>query len=393
MTTIAFTGGHVLPIDAEPFDGTVVVTDGVITAIGPKVKVPRGAEVVDATGQWVLPGFIDAHTHLGTHEEAEGWAGSDINETTDPVTAQVRALDGINPAETGFADALAGGVTAVCVNPGSANVVGGLCVALHTHGDVVDEMLLRSPAGVKSALGENPKRVYGERKTMPATRLGTAAVLRQTFVEAQNYVTKRDAAKKDFDSRNLTHEAVASVLDGQIPWRQHAHRADDIATALRVAEEFGYELVLDHGTEAHLIAKQVAQRGVPVLIGPLFTARSKVELRNRDLANPGKLAKAGVEISIITDHPVVPINFLVHQATLAIKEGLDRDTALRAITLNPAKVLGIDEKVGSLSKGKYGDIVLWSGDPLDVMQRAQRVFIKGQEVYTYSADEAASTAE
>lgn len=388
MTTIAFTGGHVLPIDAEPFDGTVVVTDGVITAIGPKAKVPRGAEVVDATGQWVLPGFVDAHTHLGTHEEAEGWAGSDVNEMTDPVTAQVRALDAINPSETGFADALAGGVTAVCVNPGSGNVVGGLCVAIHTHGDVVDEMVLRSPAGLKSALGENPKRVYGDKKTMPSTRLGTAAVLRQAFVEAQNYVAKRKAAKGDFDARNLTHEAVASVLAGEIPWRQHAHRADDIATALRVAEEFGYELVLDHGTEAHLVAKQIAQRGVPVLIGPLFTSRSKVELRERSLANPAKLARAGVEISIITDHPVVPINFLVHQATLAVKEGLDRDTALRAITLNPAKVIGIDDKVGSLTKGKYGDIVLWSGDPLDVMQRAQRVFIQGQEVYAYSADEA-----
>ncbi|MGC0252355.1 amidohydrolase [Pseudactinotalea sp. Z1748] len=388
MTTIAFTGGHVLPIDADPFDGTVVVTDGVITAIGPKAKVPRGAEVIDATGQWVLPGFVDAHTHLGTHEEAEGWAGSDVNEMTDPVTAQVRALDAINPRETGFADALAGGVTAVCVNPGSGNVVGGLCVAIHTHGEVVDEMLLRSPAGLKSALGENPKRVYGDKKTMPSTRLGTAAVLRQAFVEAQNYVAKRDGAKGDFDGRDLKHEAVASVLAREIPWRQHAHRSDDIATALRVAEEFGYELVLDHGTEAHLVAKQIAQRGVPVLIGPLFTSRSKVELRERSLTNPAKLARAGVEISIITDHPVVPINFLVHQATLAVKEGLDRDTALRAITLNPAKVIGIDDKVGSLAKGKYGDIVLWSGDPLDVMQRAQRVFIKGQEVYAYTADEA-----
>src|SRR5690625_2933863 len=306
---------------------------------------------------------------------------------TDPVTAQVRALDAINPHETGFADALAGGVTSVCINPGSGNVVGGLCVAIHTHGDVVDEMVLRSPAGLKSALGENPKRVYGDKKTMPSTRLGTAAVLRQAFVEAQNYVAKRNGAKKDCDARDLKHEAVASVLAREIPWRQHAHRADDIATALRVADEFGYDLVLDHGTEAHLVAEQIAQRGVPVLIGPLFTSRSKVELRERSLANPGKLAQAGVEISIITDHPVVPINFLVHQATLAIKEGLDRDTALRAITLNPAKVIGIEDKVGSLTKGKYGDIVLCSGDPLDVMQRAERVFIKGEEVYAYSPDQ------
>jgi imidazolonepropionase-like amidohydrolase len=386
MTTLAITGGHVVPVEGEPFDGTVVITDGLISALGPAVSVPDGAEVIDAAGLWVLPGFLDAHTHLGVSEEAEGWAGQDTNEMTDPVTAQVRALDAINPAETGFTDALSGGVTTVGVNPGSGNVIGGLCVALHTHGRTVDEMVLRSPAGLKSALGENPKRVYGDKGKTPSTRLGTAAVLRESFVAAQNYQVKRAAAAaedKAFDGRDLKLEALASVLDREIPWRQHSHRADDIATAVRVAEEFGYELVIDHGTEAYLIAELLAEKGIPVLIGPLFTTRSKVELRNRSLANPGRLARAGVEISIITDHPVVPINFLVHQATLAVKDGLDPETALRAITINPARVLGLADQVGSLEVGKLGDVVLWSGDPLDVMQRALRVLISGTEVYEY----------
>ncbi|GAB3247246.1 amidohydrolase [Arthrobacter pigmenti] len=378
--TIAITNAHVVPIESEPFDGTVVITKGRISAMGPKAKVPRQAEVIDAGGQWLLPGFIDAHTHLGVHEEAEGKEGDDTNEMTDPIMAAVRALDAINPHEMGFDDALSGGVTTVNVNPGSGNPVGGLCVALHTHGRYIDEMVLRSPSGLKAALGENPKRIYGEQKKTPATRLGTAMVMRQAFVDAQNYM-----GKADDNARDLKLEALAMVLKKEIPWRQHAHRADDIATALRIADEFGYDLVLDHGTEAHVLADLIAEKGVPVLIGPLFTARSKVELRQRSLTNPGKLAAAGVEISIITDHPVIPIHFLIHQATLSVKEGLDRQTALEAITINPAKVMGVADRVGSLKVGKDADLVLWSGDPLDVMQRALQVFIGGKQVFEYDA--------
>lgn len=380
--TIAITNAHVVPIESEPFDGTVVVEDGRISAMGPKVRIPRKAEVIDAEGQWLLPGFIDAHTHLGVHEESEGKEGDDTNEMTDPVMAAVRALDGINPHEMGFDDALAGGVTTVNVNPGSGNPIGGLCVALHTHGRYIDEMVLRSPSGLKAALGENPKRVYGEQKKTPSTRLGTAMVMRQAFVDAQNYM-----GKNDDNARDLKLEALAMVLKREIPWRQHAHRADDIATALRIADEFGYELVLDHGTEAHVLADVIAEKGVPVLIGPLFTSRAKVELRQRSLANPGKLAAAGVEISIITDHPVIPIHFLIHQATLSVKEGLDPRVALEAITINPAKVMGVADRVGSLAVGKDADLALWSGDPLDVMQRATQVFIGGKEVFKYD-DEA-----
>jgi imidazolonepropionase-like amidohydrolase len=230
--------------------------------------------------------------------------------------------------------------------------------------------------------------VYGDRKQTPATRLGTAAVIRGAFVDGRNYLDKHAHAEPDKASpaRDLKLEAIGRVLRREIPWRQHSHRADDIATAIRIADEFGYELVIDHGTEAHILADVLAAKGIPVLIGPLFTSRSKVELRHRSMANPGRVAAAGVEISIVTDHPVVPIHFLVLQATLAVKEGLDPVVALRAITIHPARVMGVADRVGSIEVGKDADLVLWSGDPLDVMQRALSVYIGGREVYSYDTD-------
>jgi len=393
--SVAIVGGRVVPIAGEPVDGgTVLVEDGTITAVGGSVAVPDGVRVIDAAGSWVLPGFIEAHGHVGVHEEAEGWAGSDTNEMTEPVTAHVRALDAINPADLGFRDAIAGGVLAVNVNPGSGNPVGGQTVALKCWGRTVDEMLLREPSGMKSALGENPKRVYGERQKMPSTRLGTAAVIRGAFVEAANYLRRLDSEQQKPEGdrkpvdRDLKLEALGKVLRREIPWRQHCHRADDIATAMRIAEEFGYDLVIDHGTEAHLLADLIAARGIPVIIGPLLTSRSKVELRNRSIANPGRLARAGVTIAITTDHPVVPINFLVHQAALAVKEGLDRDTALQALTINPARITGIDDRLGTIEAGKDADLVIWSGDPLDVLSRVEHALIGGVQVYSYSGGEA-----
>ena len=375
-----------VPVEGEPIDGGVVLVDGGrITAVGgPDLAVPDGATVVRADGRWVLPGFIDAHTHLGVHEEGEGWAGSDVNERTDPNTAHMRAVDAANPAEIGFRDAIGGGVLAVNVNPGSANPIGGQTVALKCWGRTVDAMLLRQPSGLKSALGENPKRVYGDQKKTPETRLGTAAVIRDAFTRAGNYAAKW--AQPDPDKppeRDLKMEALAQVLRREVPWRQHCHRADDIATAMRIADEFGYRLVLDHGTEAHLLADLIAAKRIPVVIGPLFTSRSKVELRNRSLANPGRLDAAGVTIAITTDHPVVPIHFLIHQVTLAVKEGLDPAAALRAVTINPARILGVDDRLGSLAPGKDADLCVWSGDPLDVMSRVERAYVDGREVYRY----------
>jgi imidazolonepropionase-like amidohydrolase len=376
---LAIVGGLVIPIEGTPFrDGVVLVEDGDIRALGPDVRVPDGAERVDATGKVVLPGLVDAHTHLGVHEEAEGWAGDDANEMTDPVTPHVRALDGINPADIGFGDAIAGGVLTVNVNPGSGNPIGGQTVAVRCAGGTVDEMVLRSPSGVKSALGENPKRVYSDRKEFPSTRLGTAAAIRDAFVKTGDYLAKRDRGDGEPVDRDLRWETLGMVLRREIPWRQHCHRADDIATAMRLADEFGYRLVIDHGTEAAPLADRIAERGVPVLIGPLLTSRSKVELRNRSLANPGRLAAAGVELGIITDHPVVPVQLLHVQAALAVKEGLDPAAALRAVTLVPARVMGVDDRVGSLLAGKAATLCIWSGDPLDVRSRVEAAWIDGR---------------
>ncbi len=395
MADQAIVGARVVPIAADPIEnGIVLIADGKIVAVGAGLAVPEGASVIDATGSWLLPGFIEAHGHVGASEEAEGWAGQDTNETTDPVTAQVRVIDAINPADLGFRDAIGGGVLAVNVNPGSANPIGGQTVAMKCWGRTVDQMALRQPSGMKSALGENPKRVYGEKNKTPNTRLGTAAVIRGALVDAANYLQRIEAEQRKPEDerkpvdRDLKLEALGRVLRKEIPWRQHCHRADDIATALRIADEFGYELVIDHGTEAHLLADIIAARGVPVIIGPLFTSRSKVELRNRSLANPGKLARAGVTIAITTDHPVVPINFLVHQASLAVKEGLDRQTALRALTINPARIIGVADRLGSIEVGKDADLVLWSGDPLDVLSTVQRAFVDGQEIFARRDGEA-----
>lgn len=383
---IAITGGYVVPVVGEPVEGgTVLIQDGKIVAVGADVDIPDGVEVVDADGAWVLPGFVEAHGHIGVHEEAEGWAGQDTNEMTDPVGARMRALDAINPADLGFADALSGGVTTAVIKPGSGNPIGGQTVAVKCWGRTVDEMLLKEPVSVKSALGENPKRVYGDKGKLPSTRQGVAAVIRDELTKAQDYLAKKAEAEADgkaFD-RNNTLEILGKVVSGELPWCQHAHRADDIATAIRLSEEFGYKLILNHGTEGHLIADVIADKGIPVIIGPLFTSRSKVELRNRGLRNPGILARAGVELAITTDHPVVPIHFLVHQATLAVKEGLDSDVALKSITVNPARIMGLDDRVGALKPGLDGDVVIWSGDPLDVMSRALHVYVQGREVYTF----------
>jgi imidazolonepropionase-like amidohydrolase len=383
---IAIIGGRVVPVVGEVIEGgTVVIRNGTIAAVGRDIDVPEGVRTVDATGKWVLPGFVEAHGHVGVHEEGNGWAGQDTNELTDPVGARFRALDAINPADEGFRDALAGGVTSVVIKPGSGNPVGGQTVAVKSWGRMVDEMVFAEPCSVKSALGENPKRIYGEKKQTPSTRLGVAAVIRDALRKAQDYKVKRDhaaAENKPFE-RDSNSEVLVRVLDGELPWCQHTHRADDIATAIRLADEFGYRLVINHGTEGHLLADVLAERNIGVIIGPLLTSRSKVEVNQRDLRNPGLLARAGVKIAITTDHPVVPINFLVYQVILSVKEGLDREVALRSITINPAEILGLDARVGSLEVGKDGDVVIWDGDPLEIMSRARTVIIEGRQVYEF----------
>jgi imidazolonepropionase-like amidohydrolase len=353
--------------------------------------------VIDTTGKWVLPGFIEAHGHVGIHEEANGSAGNDTNEMTNPNMAAGRAIDAIDIEDEGFRDALSGGITTVVVKPGSGNPIGGQTVAIKTWGGrTIDEQLVSNAVSVKSALGENPKRVYGQKDKTPATRMGVAVVIRQAFEDARHYAAQRAQASSKGEPfrRDLWLETLCRVLDGELAWDQHVHRHDDIATALRLADEFGYRLVINHGTEGNKLADILAERGIPVIFGPMFTSRSKVELKDRAIANLAALARAGVTVAITTDHPVVPINFLVHQASLAVKEGLPRETALEALTVNPAAILGLDARVGSLATGLDGDVVVWSGDPLDVNSRAERVLIAGVPVYEWiDADHHGRTVE
>ncbi len=382
---LAVVNGRIVPVSAPAIDGgTVVVEDGIITAVGgPETTLPEGAEVIDAAGRWVLPGFVEAHGHLGVHEDGEGWSGNDTNEMTDPNGARFRALDGIDIEEVGFRDALRGGVTSVVIKPGSGNPIGGRTVAIKTWGGrTVDEQVFAEDVSVKSALGENPKRVYGDKKQTPSTRLGVASVLREAFVDAQNYVAKRDAAAakgEPFD-RDLGKETLAQVLDGTLLWDQHSHRHDDIVTAIRLAEEFGYRLVVNHGTEGHKIADVLAEKGIPVIFGPMPTSRSKVELRDRAIGALALIAAAGVTVAITTDHPVVPIDQIRLQAILAVREGLPAEVALEALTTNPASILRLGDRVGALEAGRDGDIVIWSGDPLAIESRVEHVVIGGATV-------------
>ncbi len=390
MSDIAIIHGKVVPITGPDIDnGTVLISDGKIVAVGTDITIPDNTTIIDARGQWVLPGLVEAHGHIGIQEEANGPAGNDTNEMTRPVTPAVRAIDAINIEDEGFRDALTGGVTAAVIKPGSGNVIGGLSVALKTWGGrTIDEQVIAPEVSVKSALGENPKRVYGGKDKMPSTRLGVAFVLREAFVKAQNYRAKRDAAAvkgEPFD-RDLDLEVLVRVLEGELVWDQHTHRHDDIVTAIRLAEEFGYRLVVNHGTEGGKIADVLAEKDIPVIFGPIITSRSKVELRDRSVRQFADMAAAGVRLAITTDHPVVPINLLITQGSMAVREGAPRQTVLEALTINPARFLGLDDRIGSLEPGKDADVVVWSGDPLDVHQRVEHVVIDGDLVYTWNED-------
>lgn len=381
---LAIIGGQVWTMAGQVYSKAVVlVKNGKIAAVGPNLVVPEDAEIIDATGKIVLPGFIDAHCHLGIMEEIYRVEGDDGNENTDPVTPQLRVIDGINPGDIGFHDALAGGVTTVACAPGSANVIGGEMAVLKTHGEVIDDMILKFPAGLKAALGENPKRNYGEAKKMPATRMASAALLRETLVEAQNYLHRRKGAVQGdggTEERNLKKEAVVRVLEREIPLRVHAHRADDIMTAIRIAGEFNVRLVLEHCTEGHLVAGHIAKAGVPAVVGPVITNRAKVELKERNLRTAAALARAGVQFAIMTDHPVVPIQYLSLSAGLACRGGLSEDKALEAITIEAARILGMDKFLGSLEPGKDADIVIMEGHPFDLRSKVTSVLVNGEKV-------------
>lgn len=366
--------------------GTVLIDRGRIVAAEDRVPLPEGTEVVDAGGCPVTPGIIDAHTHLGISEEGIGFEGADYNEKADPITPYLRALDGINPEEMGLADALSGGVTACAVAPGSANVLGGTMVAIRTKGNIIDDMVLRQPVGLKAAFGENPKRIYHEQKKSPMTRMATAGLLRKALLEARTYGEKRRSGASPEEkgappAPDLGLEALLGVLERRYPLRAHAHRADDIMTAVRVADEFGLELVVEHATEGHKVAAELARRNIPVVVGPLLTSRAKYELRDRTARTPRILHEAGVRFALMTDHPVVPVQFLPLCAGLAVREGLPEDVALRSITLTAAEILGLADRLGSLDGGKEADLVVWSGHPLEVRTKTLLVISGGEVVH------------
>ena len=379
-------GGTVKTITgADIPGGQILIDNGKIAAVGTGLPIPEGTEIYDASGCLITPGLMDAHTHIGLDEEAIRWEGADYNETSDPVTPQMQGIDGINPQDEAFRLALAGGVTAAITGPGSANVLGGTFVAIKLAGDVVDEMVLKNPAAMKAAFGENPKGCYGQQgRKAPVTRMGVAALLRETLEKTRRYAEEIEAAEKDPEKKkpyDAKLEAMLPVIRREIPLKVHAHRADDMMTAIRIAEEFNIRMTLDHCTDGHLIADTLAKKGYPVLVGPSLGNKSKFELKNKTFATPGILYKAGLPVCIITDAPVIPLYHLALCAGLAVREGLPEVEAWRAITLNPAKVAGVENRLGSLEPGKDADIAVFTSDPLhDIQARARQVFVNGKPV-------------
>lgn len=379
--------GVVHPMDGPVIPRGFVAFEGEkLTAVGPMEALPAGAEgpVLDAEGGHILPGFIDAHCHLGLFGDALGFEADDGNESTDPCTPQLRAVDGVNPLDRGFREAREGGVTTVLTGPGSANPIAGQFLALKTDGRWVDEMVLKAPAAMKFALGENPKSVYNDRKETPVTRMATAALIREHLAKAQEYQDKQAKADGDPDQDMPDYdaklEALVPVVAGELPAHFHAHRADDIATAVRIAKEFHLNYVLVHATEGYLVADILAREGVRVIVGPMISDRSKPELARLRVTNAARLAQAGVPVAICTDHSELPIQYLPLSAALAAREGMDPEAALAAITLTAAVTGGVAHRVGSLTPGKDADLVLCSGHPLDLNTRIQAVFIDGRQV-------------
>ena len=363
-------------------NGMILVDHGKIIAIGNDVRPPANAKIIDAEGKFVMPGMIDAHCHLGMWEDGMGFEGADGNEAVDPVTPQLRAIDAINPRDICFKDALNAGITTVATGPGSANVIGGQFAVIKTYGDRIDDMIVNDCLAMKVAFGENPKRVYHALKKSPSTRMGTASILRENLFKAKLYIEKQNKALETPDKvpdLDMKMEALAKVIKKEIPLKAHVHRADDILTALRIAKEFDIDITLDHCTEGHLIVdylKEGIQSGI--ILGPALSNRSKVELQNLTFETPGILSKAGLKVAIMTDHPVIPLQYLPVCAGIAAREGMDEEEALRAITINPAEILGIESIVGSLEIGKDADIVIYSGHPFDLRSKVQFVMVNGE---------------
>lgn len=367
--------------------GTILIDGKKILSVGAKVDVPENTEIYDAEGMTVTPGLIDAHTHIGACPDGMPYSMTDENDMTDPTTPQLRILDSVYPFDEAFKEARTGGITCLQILPGSGNVIGGQGAVFKTTGIVVDDMLVKAPSGMKAALGENPIGVYKEKNQMPSTRMGNAACMRKTIQEAVNYLEQKEHSmskeeKEPFEIK-LDMEAMVPVIKKEMPLRIHCHRADDIATAIRIAEEYDLDLTLEHCTEGHLIADYLAGKKAMAAVGPTLSTRPKIELKNMTWDTLRVFAEKDIHFCIITDHPVVPVHSLLLCATLAHKAGLTRDQALRAITLSAAEHLGLEKKLGSLEKGKDADLVVWEGDPFDARTEAVMTMINGvEEVYS-----------
>jgi len=363
--------------------GWIRTEGGVIKALGiMPAELNMEKETIDVQGAGVYPGFVDAHTHLGMWEDGLTFEGDDGNEETDPITPQLRAIDAINPVDRCFSEALAAGVTTVVTGPGSANPIGGQLAAIKTYGYCIDEMIVKAPVAIKMALGENPKSVYHGKNLAPSTRMATASLIREELFKAERYMAdlQRSEEDEDFDAPefDMKSEALLPALRREIEVHFHAHRADDIYTAIRIAKEFNLDYVIVHCTEGHLITEGLKKEGVRILAGPFLCDRSKPELKNLTPSNPGILANQGIMTAIITDHPVIPLQYLPTCAALAVREGMKYEDALKAITINPAKICGISDRVGSIEVGKDADLVVFDTNPLEMTSKPKFVIAGGK---------------
>ena len=360
--------------EEHPIRADILLKDGKIERIAPQIQREESMEVLDAAGCKVFPGFIDAHSHIGISEEKKTVQMDSTNEGTNPITPCMRAIDAINPMDSAFHNALAVGITGVMAGPGSANPIGGQFAFIKTDGRRIDDMIVMAPAAIKIAFGENPMTNYGINGNMPSTRMGTASLIREELTAARQYFDGNG-------SGDFTMECYRELFEGKIPLKAHVHRADDIFTAMRIADEFGLRLTLDHCTEGHLIAEEIARSGYPAIVGPSLASRSKDEVSQSDFKTPGILQKAGVMVALTTDHPVSRIQYLPLCAGLAAKEGMGEWGALRAITIDAARICGVDNRLGSLKEGKDGDIVLYDGDPLQIASSVRATIINGKIVW------------
>ena len=382
--------GKVLTMTGATFDnGYVNIENGKIIAVGRIDELDREVEerasatenVLDVQGAWVMPGLIDAHCHVGIAEEKWGIIGDDCNEMTSPVTPHLRALDAVNPMDPAFHDAIIGGITSLMTGPGSSNVVGGQSLFMKVHGRCMERMVVKSPAAMKVAFGENPKMNYGEKDIMPASRMAIAAMLREELYKACCYKEKKERGEIATGEEDFRMECWLPVLRREIPLKAHAHRADDILTAIRIAKEFQLDMTLDHCTEGHLIADEIAESGFPVIVGPDMTSRSKIEVKNMSFKTAGVLERAGIKTAIMTDHPVSLSRYLPLFAGLCVKQGLSMEGGLKAITLHAAQICGVADRVGSLEQGKDADIAIFSGNPMEVFTKTLFTIINGEIVY------------